>query len=174
VSLDRHVAIKVLPMPGGDPKRLARQRQEAEILAHLRHPNVVHVYEVAHHNGCLYLVMEFIDGPTLKEFAAGKALAANEAAQLVLTFAATMQVVHDAGFLHRDLKPSNVLVPATEQIRITDFGLAKFRSGDNMLTTEDSVLGTPSYMSPEQALGGAQTAGPGRMCIRWARSYTNC
>src|SRR5207244_6504750 len=73
VSLGRHVAIKVLPMPAGDLKRLARQRQEAEILAHLRNPNVVHVYEVVHHNGCLYLVMEFIDGPTLKEFAAGKA-----------------------------------------------------------------------------------------------------
>jgi tetratricopeptide (TPR) repeat protein len=161
VSLNRYVAIKVLPMPDGDPTRLARQRQEAEILAHLRHPNVVHVYEVLHHHGCLYLVMEFVDGPTLKEFAAGRALAPIKAAQFVLTFAETMQMVHDTGVLHRDLKPSNVLVPAAEQIRITDFGLAKLCSGDNLLTTEDSVLGTPSYMSPEQALGGAHTAGPG-------------
>ena len=115
---------------------------------------------MVHHYGCLYLVMEFIDGPTLKEFAAGKVLAVKQAAQLVLKFAETMQVVHDAGVLHRDLKPSNVLVLDAEQIRITDFGLAKLRSGDNLLTTEDSVLGTPSYMSPEQAVGGAQSAGP--------------
>lgn len=159
-SLDRLVAIKVANVAGADAKQLVRQRQEAEILSRLRHPNVVHVYEVRHHNGWLYLVMEFVDGPTLKEFAAGKTLAAKEAAGLVLTFAETMQAVHDAGVLHRDLKPSNVLVPAMAQIRITDFGLAKLRSNDLLLTTDDSVLGTPSYMSPEQAFGGAQTAGP--------------
>jgi serine/threonine-protein kinase len=159
LSLDRHVAIKVLAMPGADPKRLARQCQEAEILARLQHPNIVHVYEVAHHHGCLYLVMEFVDGPTLKEFAAGTALHANDAARLVLTLADTMQAVHDAGVLHRDLKPSNVLITPALQLRITDFGLAKLRYGDNLLTTEDSVLGTPSYMSPEQALGSSQTAG---------------
>jgi serine/threonine protein kinase/formylglycine-generating enzyme required for sulfatase activity len=160
ISLDRHVAVKVLLMPASDPKRLARQRQEAEILARLRHPNVVHVYEVVEHCGCLYLVMEFIDGPTLKDFAAGNPLEPLEAAQLVLTLAETMQAVHEAGVLHRDLKPSNVLVPPSEQIRITDFGLAKLRTSDNLLTTEDSVLGTPSYMSPEQAMGNVQTIEP--------------
>jgi eukaryotic-like serine/threonine-protein kinase len=160
VSLDRYVAIKVLPMPGADAKRLARQRQEAEILAHLRHPNVVHVYEVVEQDGCLYLVMEYVEGSTLKEVAAGKPLTANKAARIVLALSDTMQAVHEAGVLHRDLKPSNVLVPRPDQIRITDFGLAKLTSGDSLLTTEDSVLGTPSYMSPEQALGGAQIAGP--------------
>ncbi len=145
---------------GADPKRLARQRQEAEILAHLRHPNIVHVYEVLDHAGCLYLVMEFVDGPTLQESAAGVPLAASEAAKLVLTLAQTMQAVHEAGVLHRDLKPSNVLLPAPEHIKISDFGLAKLRSGDNLLTTEDSVLGTPSYMSPEQAVGSLHGAGP--------------
>ena len=159
-SLDRSVAIKVLVMPIADSKRLARQRQEAEILARLKHPNVVHVYEVLNQAGCLYLVMEYVEGPTLKDYAAGKPLSAREAAQLVLTLAVTIDAVHEAGVLHRDLKPSNVLVPATGQIRITDFGLAKMRSSDNLLTTEDSVLGTPSYMSPEQALGHVQAAGP--------------
>jgi predicted Ser/Thr protein kinase/tetratricopeptide (TPR) repeat protein len=160
VSLGRYVAIKVLPTPTDDPKRLARQHQEAKILARLRHPNVVHVYEVVEHCGNLYLVMEFIDGPTLKDFAGGNPLEPSEAAQLVLTLAEAMQAVHEAGVLHRDLKPSNVLVPCSERIRITDFGLAKLRSGENLLTTENAVLGTPSYMSPEQAVGGAQAAGP--------------
>jgi formylglycine-generating enzyme required for sulfatase activity/predicted Ser/Thr protein kinase len=160
LSLDRHVAVKVLSMPASDPKRLTRQRQEAEILARLHHPNVVHVYEVLEHGGCMYLVMEFVEGTTLKELANGKPLPASKAARLVLILAETMQAVHEAGVLHRDLKPSNVLVPRAEQIKITDFGLAKLRSGDNYLTTEDSVLGTPSYMSPEQALGAGHSTGP--------------
>jgi serine/threonine protein kinase/formylglycine-generating enzyme required for sulfatase activity len=159
VSLDRYVAIKVLAMPVSDPKRLTRQRQEAEILARLQHPNIVHIYEVVEQFGCLYLVMEFIDGETLKDTANGKPIAASDAAGLVLTIALAMQAVHESGVLHRDLKPSNVLVASSGQIRITDFGLAKLRSSDNYLTTENSVLGTPSYMSPEQAIGGGHTAG---------------
>jgi eukaryotic-like serine/threonine-protein kinase len=159
-SLARFVAIKVLVMPSADPKRLARQRQEAEILARLKHPNVVHVYEVLDYGGCIYLVMEYVDGPTLQDYAAGKPLSAQEAAQLVLTLAVTIEAVHEAGVLHRDLKPSNVLVPSDGRIRVTDFGLAKMWTQDNLLTTEDSVLGTPSYMSPEQALGRVQAAGP--------------
>lgn len=159
-SLDRFVAIKVVVMPSADPKRLARQRQEAEILARLSHPNVVHVYEVLEHAGCIYLVMEYVDGPTLQDYAAGRPLPAHEAAQFVLTLAVTIDAVHEAGVLHRDLKPSNVLVPSGGQIRITDFGLAKIDSRDNLLTTEDSVLGTPSYMSPEQALGRVHATGP--------------
>jgi len=159
-SLDRLVAVKVLATGGADPKWLARQRQEAEILARLSHPNVVHVYEVGQRGGCLYLVMEFVDGPTLREFAAGKPLEAGEAARLALALADTMHAVHEAGVLHRDLKPSNVLAPRAGQIKITDFGLAKLQSSDSLLTTESSVLGTPSYMSPEQAVGSGQAAGP--------------
>lgn len=159
-SLDRSVAIKVVMFSGTDPKTLARQRQEAEILARLKHPNVIHVYEVLVQDDCLYLVMEYVEGSTLLEYAAGKPRAPTEAAQIVLTLAVAMEAVHDAGVLHRDLKPSNVLVPSSGQVRITDFGLAKLCSSENLLTTEDSVLGTPSYMSPEQALGRVHAAGP--------------
>jgi tetratricopeptide (TPR) repeat protein/predicted Ser/Thr protein kinase len=160
LSLGRDVAIKVVPLSAADPKHVARQTQEAEILARLKHPNVVHVYEVIHHCGCMYLVMEYIDGPTLNEFTGGKPLKPDVAARFVLSLAEAIRVVHQAGVLHRDLKPPNVLVAAGDQVRITDFGLAKSQSADSRLTTNDSVLGTPSYMSPEQAFGGAGSSGP--------------
>ncbi len=161
-ALGRFVAIKVLGIAGADGKQLARQRQEAEILARLHHPNVVHIYEVREYRGCLHLVMEFVDGSTLAD-RAGATLGTDEAARLTLMLADTVQAVHEAGILHRDLKPSNVLVTSAGELKITDFGLAKFRSGGPGapgLTTADSVLGTPSYMAPEQAVGDARSVGP--------------
>lgn len=160
VGLGRFVAIKVLSIAGADAKQLARQRQEAEVLAKLHHPNVVHVYEVRQHRGCLHLVMEYVAGTTLTDLAAGKLLPPDESARLMLAVADTVKSVHDAGILHRDLKPSNVLVTLTGDLKIADFGLAKLQSSDNRLTTSDCVLGTPSYMAPEQALGSAHSVGP--------------
>ncbi len=96
-ALGRFVAIKVLGIAGADGKQLARQRQEAEILARLHHPNVVHIYEVREYRGCLHLVMEFVDGSTLADRANERLLAPDEAARLTLTLADTVQAVHDAG-----------------------------------------------------------------------------
>lgn len=160
LGLGRFVAIKVFSIAGADAKQLARQRQEAEILAKLHHPNVVHIYEVREHRGCLHLVMEYVEGTTLADRARERLSAPEESARLVLILAETAEAVHAAGILHRDLKPSNVLVTTTGELKITDFGLAKLQSSNNLLTTSDSVLGTPSYMAPEQAVGGAHSVGP--------------
>jgi len=159
-SLERFVAIKVVALSGAGAKQLARQRQEAEILARLHHPNVVHIYEVREHGGCLYLVMEYVDGTTLAARVRGTLPAPDESARLALTLACAIQAVHEAGVLHRDLKPSNVLLTAAGEIKISDFGLAKLRSSSSLQTTTDSVLGTPSYMAPEQAMGNAHSTRP--------------
>ena len=159
-SLDRFVAIKVVAIRGADAKQLARQRQEAEILARLHHPNVVHIYEVRDHRGCLHLVMEYMEGKTLAARVEGRLPAPDESARIASTLADTVQAVHEAGVLHRDLKPSNVLLTAAGEPKISDFGLAKLRSNGSLLTTTDSVLGTPSYMAPEQAMGEAHSTGP--------------
>jgi predicted Ser/Thr protein kinase len=170
-SLNRTVAIKVCPVRCAESKTLARLDQEAEILARLNHARVVQVHEVVRGRDYLYLVMEFVDGPNLQEYAAGRPLPAREAARRVLTLAEAIEKVHESGVLHRDLKPSNVLVCGDGQLKITDFGLAKLRSSDNLMTTADSFLGTPGYMAPEQATGAAHTVGP--ECIRWARYSMN-
>ncbi|HEY4234174.1 MAG TPA: serine/threonine-protein kinase, partial [Lacipirellulaceae bacterium] len=159
-SLDRLVAIKVAHVAGADPKQLVRQRQEAEILAKLHHANVVHIYEVRDFRGCLYLVMEYVAGTNLADSIRGRAVPPAEAARLTLTLAETVQAVHEAGILHRDLKPSNVLQSTSGVLKITDFGLAKLRSSDSSMTAPDSVLGTPSYMAPEQAVGEPHSIGP--------------
>ncbi|HEX3602071.1 MAG TPA: serine/threonine-protein kinase, partial [Lacipirellulaceae bacterium] len=160
LSLNRLVAVKVLENPGSDPKRSLRQRQEAELLARLRHPNVVHVYEVLNHRRYVVLVMELIEGPTLRERIDGRPWQSRDAGDLAMTLADTVHAVHEAGILHRDLKPSNVLLTPEGHPKISDFGLAKLRADDNFLTTQDSVLGTPSYMSPEQAIGDLAKIGP--------------
>lgn len=160
VSLNRFVAIKVLANLDTDSKLQARQQQEAEILASLQHPNIVHIYEVVNRGGWLYLVMEYVDGPSLDETVAGKPLPPREAAQILYKLAETVEAVHRAGILHRDLKPSNVLLSKSGQLKISDFSLAKVRAGNPMLTVADDVLGTPSYMAPEQGRGEAHCVGP--------------
>lgn len=159
-SLDRFVAIKVVAIRGADAKQRARQRQEAEILARLHHPNIVHIYEVQDHRDGLHLVMEYVDGGTLAARVRGRLPTPEESARLALTLSDTVQTVHESGVLHRDLKPSNVLLTARGELKITDFGLAKLNSNSSLLTTTDSILGTPSYMAPEQAMGGAHSTGP--------------
>jgi serine/threonine-protein kinase len=162
-ALGRLVAIKVMSLAAADAKHLARQRQEADILARLHHPNVVHIYEVREYRGCLHLVMEYVEGTTLADRGRTSLLLPVESARLVATLAETVEAVHEAGVLHRDLKPSNVLITSGGDLKITDFGLAKLRTTDQAvmaLTTADSVLGTPSYMSPEQAFGDARAIGP--------------
>ena len=159
LSLRRFVAVKVLTSRATNGKRFTRQWQEAQILARLHHPNIVQIYEVVFHDGLLYLIMEFVEGSTLCERTTNRLLSPREAAELTATLAAAIQAVHEAGIFHRDLKPGNVLMTSGGEPKITDFGLAKQRSNINLLTTQDSILGTPSYMAPEQAAGDVAQIG---------------
>ena len=160
LSLKRIVAVKILRATRADGRQLARQQREAEALARLRHPHVVHIHEVLKFQGRLHLVMEYVDGPSLGKKTRGQPMIWKEAAQLVGVLAEAMEGVHQAGVLHRDLKPSNILLTRDGQPKIADFGLAKLQDDAGTFTTDDTVLGTPSYMSPEQAVGSAAPATP--------------
>jgi tetratricopeptide (TPR) repeat protein/tRNA A-37 threonylcarbamoyl transferase component Bud32 len=156
ISVDRLVAIKVIPVWNLDESQLRRHWQEASILSKLRHPNVVQIYDVIEADNTLYSVIEYVDGPTLAEFTAGQPQAPAAAARLVQVLAQAVHAVHEAGILHRDLKPSNVLMTSRGEPKITDFGLAKLLSNNSLITTAHCLLGTPSYMPPEQAGGDSR------------------
>ncbi len=153
----RLVALKMI-LAGGraDRQRLARFRQEAEVLAQLQHPHIVQIYEVGDFEGRPYFAMEFVDGGNLAQKLAERPLATGAAAALVETLARTMQAAHERGFVHRDLKPSNVLLTAAGVPKIGDFGLAKqlhVEPGTPTAggrTESGAILGTPSYMAPER------------------------
>ena len=154
LSVDRLVAVKVIRAWSADEDHRVRHRQEAAILSRMKHPGVVQIYDVVERDGLLCSVIEYVDGPTLAEATAGQPQPPHEAAQLLLKLARTVHAVHDAGILHRDLKPSNVLLTSAGEPKITDFGLAKLISNSSLLSTHHGVLGTPSYMPPEQAADG--------------------
>jgi tetratricopeptide (TPR) repeat protein len=177
VKLDRLVALKMILSAGhAGESELLRFRREAEAIARLRHPNIVQVYEVGEHEGLPFFSLEFCDGGSLDKKLAGNPLPPQEAAQLVETLARAMQAAHQANVIHRDLKPANVLLvsdesvsgewsdPATRrptthhspltthQPKITDFGLAR-KLDEAGQTQTGAIMGTPSYMAPEQAEG---------------------
>jgi WD40 repeat protein/tetratricopeptide (TPR) repeat protein len=153
-ALDRVVALKmVLSGPHADPAELARFQAEAQAAANLRHPNIVAIYEVGEYQGRHFFSMDYVEGQSLAELARRQPLSAVQAAECLRTVAQAIQSAHDHGFLHRDLKPSNILIDAAGQPHVTDFGLAKRIESNSELTATGTVLGTPSYMPPEQALG---------------------
>jgi tetratricopeptide (TPR) repeat protein len=167
VALQRIVALKML-LSGhaGHPER-KRFQVGAEAMARLTHPNIVPVFEVGEHNGPPLFSMEYCPGGTLAGRLAGTPLPPATAALLVRTLAAAMHAAHQANVIHRDLKPANVLVvePSSTPLerctlKITDFGLAKRLEADSGQTRSGSILGTPSYMAPEQAEGRAHEVGP--------------
>jgi tetratricopeptide (TPR) repeat protein len=151
VALDRQVALKVI-LAGvhADPEMQRRFRSEAEAVARLRHPNFVQVHDYGVHGGCPYLVLELVDGGTLAQKAAGVAQACADAARVVATLAAAVHHAHEQGLIHRDLKPANVLLTAEGVLKITDLGLAKRLGGGPSRTASGALLGTPTYMAPEQ------------------------
>jgi WD40 repeat protein len=151
-SLDRIVAVKLLLFGAqASPEYVRRFRAEATAAASLQHPNIVVIHEVGVHQGEHYLVMDLVDGPNLAKFVKDQPLSATRAAVYLKTIAEAIHYAHERGILHRDLKPSNVLIDSNDQPRITDFGLARKLDGDSTLTLTGQVLGSPSYMPPEQA-----------------------
>ena len=161
VSLNRRVAIKMI-LAGDHAGRdhLARFRTEAEAVARLQHPHIVQIHEVGEHDGRPYLVLEYVDGGSLADQLAGQPQAAKPAARLVETLARAVHYAHEQGVVHRDLKPANVLLTADGTPKIADFGLAKCLDLDAGATGSTTVIGTPSYMAPEQAMGQGRTVGP--------------
>jgi DNA-binding beta-propeller fold protein YncE/tRNA A-37 threonylcarbamoyl transferase component Bud32 len=152
--LNRLVALKMIlsGTHAGHEDRL-RFLAEAEAVAAIKHPGVVEVYEFGTHDDRPYYALEFCEGGTLADKLAGTPLQGREAAQTVAELARAVQAAHDRGIVHRDLKPDNVLIGAGGQLKVTDFGLARRVEAGSGLTQTGAILGTPSYMAPEQAEG---------------------
>ncbi len=160
-NLNRMVALKLmLSGPQATAAEVERFLREATAAATLQHPNVVAIHEVGQHEGQHYFSMDYIEGQNLAQVIRRTPLAAERAARYVKTTAEAVQYAHQRGILHRDLKPANVLMDAHDQPRITDFGLAKQIEIDSELTLSGAVLGTPSYMPPEQAAGRRKEVSP--------------
>jgi WD40 repeat protein len=186
VGLNRLVALKVvLAGARAGPTERARFRAEAEAAARLRHPNIVQVHDVGEHDGCPFFTMELVEGPSLAEACRGRPQPARPAAALIEALARAIDCAHRQGVLHRDLKPANILLqpgpgrigrdeaarrgPDDEAVgdlsapgwvpKVVDFGLAK-RLDDVGLTRDGLILGTPSYLAPEQATGRGGPPGP--------------
>ncbi|MCA9211806.1 MAG: protein kinase [Planctomycetales bacterium] len=154
IKLNRLVALKMIlagQLASQDDVR--RFRTEAEAAARLEHPGIVQIYEVGEQSGQHYFSMRFVDGISLAEKVANGPLAAQEAAQLTIKIADAVAYAHERNVIHRDLKPANILLDQQGDPHITDFGLAKLVGDDSRLTATGQILGTPSYMSPEQASG---------------------
>ena len=160
-SLGRTVALKMLLRrdlaSGAD---LARFRSEAAAAAHLDHPGIVSIFEVGESDGHPFSSMRFIEGTTLARRLAAGPLPPREGAALLAKVADAVQAAHDRGVLHRDLKPSNILIDTAGEPLVSDFGLAKQLEADGSVTHTGAILGTPCYMSPEQAAGSRGDVGP--------------
>jgi serine/threonine protein kinase len=153
-SLDRYVALKVLhPAFMEDPNFRARFQREARVVAKLEHPNIIPVYDFAEEDGKTYLVMKFVEGETLKARLQKRPLTPAEGVKLIETVGEALAFAHKQGVLHRDVKPSNVMLADDGQIFLTDFGLARIASAGESTLSSDMMIGTPQYISPEQALG---------------------
>jgi TolB-like protein/Tfp pilus assembly protein PilF len=153
-SLNRTVALKVIGLGQWATKaHLKRFHLEAEAAASLDHPCIVPIYEVGEREGSCYFSMKFIDGGQLDEVAKRKPISVRNAAELIAKLARTVHHAHAHGILHRDIKPGNILIDAKGEPHLTDFGLARLAETQSTLTRTMDVLGTPSYMAPEQASG---------------------
>ncbi|HVA50441.1 MAG TPA: protein kinase [Pirellulales bacterium] len=160
-GLKRLVALKmILAGSHADADDLARFRSEAEAVAHLQHPNIVQVYEIGDDDGRPFFSLEFVDGKSLSNQLEGKPQTPRQAAETIRVLAQAMAVAHARGIIHRDLKPANILVGHDGTLKITDFGLAKRLEDEGGQTRSGAVVGTPHYMSPEQASGRIREVGP--------------
>jgi predicted Ser/Thr protein kinase len=150
--LARDVALKVLTGAGErDPQFLERFEREARALASLGHPNIVGVYDSGRAGDHAYFIMEYVDGPNLRELIRDGRMPPTQALPLIAKMCSALQYAHDQGIVHRDIKPENILLDAEGEVKLTDFGLAKIvERAPESLTREGQVMGTPHYMAPEQ------------------------
>ena len=153
--LHRYVAIKIPRQQNLNDSERERFLREGRACAQLGHPQIVAVYEVGEENGSAFIVTELIDGLNLRDWLRERRPQAREAAQLAAELAEALHHAHELGIIHRDLKPANVLMDRKGDPHITDFGLAKWAADSGQFTIEGHILGTPAYMSPEQARGEA-------------------
>jgi serine/threonine protein kinase/WD40 repeat protein len=161
LMLDRPCALKmILAGLHADPEASVRFLAEAEAIAKLRHPNVVEIFSVGEADGHLFLELEYVAGGSLAARLDGTPWPAGEVARLIEALARGVAEAHRLGVIHRDIKPANVLLAADGTPKLADFGLAKAMGVDSGLTQTQYILGTPSYMAPEQAAGGARGLGP--------------
>jgi serine/threonine-protein kinase len=157
--LGRMLAIKTIRLEGlaaqgaSLDELMSRFKQEAMVSAQLKHPNIVTIYDIGEAEGLSYLAMEFIDGVGLERIIAQGRLPLERAASLAAQVADALDFAHKSSVVHRDIKPANIMVEAGDRVKVTDFGIAKVTTSGDHLTMTGSLLGTPSYMSPEQARG---------------------
>ena len=162
-KLQRDVAIKVLPAGiSSDPERLARFQREARVLASLNHPHIGAIHGFEESRGIAALVLELVEGPTLAERILKGPVAMGDALKIARQIAEALDAAHEKGIIHRDLKPANIKLTTDGQVKVLDFGLAKFADSSNqsgaqvtesLATRAGAIFGTPVYMSPEQARG---------------------
>src|SRR5262249_45315717 len=155
VELDRLLAVKIIrPELAGDPKTLKRFKQELILARQVTHKNVIRIFDLGTHEGVKFITMEFVEGRDLSAMLEERRFSAVEAAQIVRQVCRALEAAHAENVIHRDLKPQNVMIDASGRVLVMDFGLARSVEMSG-LTQTGAVLGTPAYMSPEQAKGTA-------------------
>ena len=174
LRLNRLVALKMIRGALADEIQIARFKIEAEAVASLRHPNILQIYDIGEHNGAPYVALELLEGGSLYDRLNRTPLPPRQAAEWMLPLVMAMDAAHQSGIVHRDLKSANILFSASGIPKITDFGLAKRLEMDEGQTHTGQVMGTPSYMAPEQARGETKSAGPPADIYALARSSTRC
>src|SRR6266849_4645027 len=153
-AMERYVALKILPRQLAEsPEFTGRFHQEARTIAHLEHAHILPVHDYGESDGYTYLAMRFVEAGTLKDRLQAGPLAPDEIDRCFAQLADALDYAHAQGVVHRDLKPSNVLLDARGNLFLTDFGIAKLLEADSRFTGSGAMMGTPAYMSPEQAQG---------------------
>src|SRR5262249_16452334 len=151
LELDRLVALKVIrPELSSDQKTLKRFKQELILARQVTHKNVIRIYDLGSHGQTKYITMEYVEGPDLSSILEERRLSPEESARLVRQVCFALESAHAENVIHRDLKPQNIMVDASGRARVMDFGLARSVEMSG-LTQTGAILGTPAYMSPEQA-----------------------